>query len=210
MRGFGVNEAKQKKPVFYCQLDYADRPYPGPDGRGTIADNGCGPCCAAMVAENLLGVSFPPWEAAELAIACGAREKPGTDLYIFAPVFAQKMGLNLTVTESVDEGMMFLRAHKGLIIANTRGDRPEDGWIGVFSDSGHYIVLAGADGTQVRVWDPMYRPGRYEVPGRRGKVRMEGQEALADVSVIREDCHERSLFLFGIRQPWSQNPDECR
>jgi hypothetical protein len=72
-------------PVFYCQLDYADRPYPGPGGRGTIADNGCGPCCASMVAENLTDASFPPWEACRMAIDCGAREKPGTDLYIFPP-----------------------------------------------------------------------------------------------------------------------------
>ena len=194
-----AQEDKRMKtpPVFYCQLDYADRPYPSPSNpKGNIADNGCGPCCAAMVAENMLGIDFKPWDACELAIACGAREKPGTDLYIFSPVFAQKVGLNVTVTEEADDALAFLRAGRGLVIANTQGDRPKDGWIGVFSNSGHYIVLAGIEGNTVRVWDPMYRPGRFDVPGRAGKVRMEGNEAFADFSVIREDCRDRPFFLF--------------
>ena len=186
-----------RPPVFYCQLDYPDVPYPNQrTGKGTIADNGCGPCCASMVAENLLGVSFPPEEACRLAIECGAREKPGTDLYIFSPVFARKFGLNVTDTEDADEAKKFLEEGKGLVIANTYGDRPEDGWIGVFSDSGHYIVLAGIDGDTVKVWDPMYRPGRFDIPGRKGKVRMEGNEAFADFSIIREDCYHRPFFLF--------------
>ena len=131
-----------------------------------------------------------------MAIDCGAREKPGTDLYIFSPVFARAFGFSLQVTEDAEEAFRFLRENRGLVIANTYGDRPEDGWIGVFSDSGHYIVLAGIEGSTVRVWDPMYRPGRFDVPGRLGKVRMEGTEAFADASVIREDCHERPFFLF--------------
>lgn len=187
----------KQPPIFYCQLDYEDIPYPCTStGRGTIADNGCGPCSAAMVAENLLKIDFKPWDACKLAIECGAREKPGTDFYIFAPFFAEHVGLKVRCTEDADQALAFLCEKRGLIIANTQGDRPEDGWIGVFSDCGHYIVLAGIEGNTVRVWDPMYRPGRYDVPGRKGKVRMEGNEAFADFEVIRQDCRDRPFFLF--------------
>ena len=41
----------------------------------------------------------------------------------------------------------FLNENRGMVIANTKGDRPDDGWIGVFSDGGHYIVLTHAEGT---------------------------------------------------------------
>ena len=76
--------------VFHCQLDYENVPYPcTATGFGTVADNGCGPCCASMVAENMLHISFPVQEACHLAIACGARDKPGTDMHVFAPAFAQ-------------------------------------------------------------------------------------------------------------------------
>ena len=70
----------RQPPVFYCQLDYEHVPYPSPVGvaNGNIANNGCGVCCASMLAENLLGVSFPPEESASLAKACGALEGFGT------------------------------------------------------------------------------------------------------------------------------------
>jgi len=182
---------------FYCQLDYEHIPYPSPTtGRGTIANNGCGPCAASMVAENMLGVSFPPEEAAKFGLECGARAPVGTNFYIYARAFAEKFGLKVTDTEDADECLEFLMQGRGMVIANTYGDRPEDGYIGVFSDSGHYIVLAGVEGEKVMVWDSMYRPGRFDVPGRIGKVRMDGFDAWADFSVIRSDCVHRPFFLF--------------
>ena len=99
-------------------------------------------------------------------------------------------------TEDADEALRFLQEKRGMIIANTFGDRPDDGYIGVFSDLGHYIVLASAEGNEVCVWDSMYRPGRFDIPGRAGKVRMDGTDAYADFSVIREDCRNRPFFLF--------------
>ena len=188
----------EKKTSFYCQLDYEHVPYPSPVGvaNGNIANNGCGVCAASMVAENMLGISFPPEESAKLAKACGAREGFGTDLYIYAPVFAEQVGLKVKVTEDAREALRFLQEGKGMVIANTYGDRPEH--IGVFSDSGHYIVLAAAQGTEGKVWDPMYKEGsgRYDVPGRKGKVRLDGTDAYADFFEIEQDCFERPYFLF--------------
>ena len=185
-----------KKPSFYCQLDYAHVPYPSPVGApdGNIANNGCGVCAASMVAENMLGISFPPEESARLAKACGAREGYGTDLYIYAPVFAEHVGLNVRWTEDGQEALRFLQEGRGMVIANTRGDR--GGYTGVFSESGHYIVLTDLEGDNVRVLDPMYRPGRFDIPGRKGKVTMEGNEAVASFSIIPEDCKNRPFFLF--------------
>ena len=186
------------KPAFYCQLDYEYVPYPSPVGvpDGNLSNNGCGVCAASMVVENMLGISFPPEEGAVLAKACGAREGYGTDMYIYDPVFARRFGLQTRNTEDGREALRFLQQGRGMVIANTYGDRPEH--IGVFSDSGHYIVLASAEGNEVLVWDPMYREGsgRYDVPGRAGKVRLDGVNAYADFSEIEQDCFERPYFLF--------------
>ena len=89
-----------------------------------------------------------------------------------------------------------------MVIANTQGNRPDDGYLGVFSDSGHYIVLAAAEGTTVKVWDPMYFIGsdRFESEHRKDKVRLDGTDAYADMSVIAQDCKDRPFFLFSIKQ----------
>lgn len=183
--------------VFYCQLDYAHVPFPAPgSGFGTLANNGCGPLAVSMLIENLLEIPFPPEEAARFFLDCGARAEVGTNLYIASEAAAERFGLRVKNTEDAEEARAFLRDGRGMVIANTFGDRPEDGYIGVFSDGGHYILLTGSDGREVRVLDPMYRPGRFDVPGRRGKVRMEGNLAVADFSVVASDCVHRPFFLF--------------
>ena len=193
-----------RKTAFYCQLDYEHVPYPSPVGakNGNIANNGCGVCAASMVAENMLGISFPPEESAKLAKACGAREGFGTDLYIYAPAFAEHVGLCVRDTEDAQEALRFLQEGRGMVIANTQGDRPADGYIGVFSNSGHYIVVAAVNGTEALVWDPMYKEGsgRFDVPGRKGKVRLDGTDAYADFSVLEQDCKDRPFFLFWKRE----------
>ena len=184
-----------KQPVFYCQLDYERIPYPSPASpNGNLADNGCGVCAASMLVENLLGLPFPLEESARLAKACGAREGFGTDFYIYAKALADRFPLSVSDTEDAEEALQFLRAGKGMVVANTFGDR--EGYTGVFSDGGHYILLIAIQGTETAVLDSCYRPGRYDIPGRAGKVRMEGNVAWADFSVIRDDCRDRPFFLF--------------
>ena len=183
--------------VFYCQLDWAHVPFPAPgSGFGNLANNGCGPLSVSMLIENMLGIPFPPEESAAFFLACGARAEVGTNLYIASEAVAKRFGLSVRNTEDAEEARAFLKEGRGMVIANTYGDRPEDGYVGVFSDSGHYILLTGMDGDEVRVLDPMYRPGRFDVPGRRGKVRMEGNLAVADFSVVASDCVNRPFFLF--------------
>ena len=180
---------------FYCQLDYEHIPYPSPSSPcGNLANNGCGVCSASMVVEYLTGEDFPPEDSAVLAKGCGAREGFGTDMRIFAPAFATAKGLNWESTQDPGRVLEFLRSGKGAVIGNTSGDR--EGWTGVFSDSRHYIVLVSARENTVQVWDPLLAPGRYDTPGRAGKVRLEGYNAYADFSVIVGDCGLRPFYLF--------------
>lgn len=184
-----------KQPVFYCQLDYESIPYPSPTSpKGTIADNGCGVCAASMMMENMLGIPFPLTECAKLAMDCGAREGYGTDFYIFSKALAERFQLPMEETEDAERAIEFLRAGKGMVVANVQGNR--EGYTGVFSDSGHYILLIAAEGDRVAVLDSCYRPGRYDVSGRKGKVTMDGVIAWSTKDVIRDDCNERPFFLF--------------
>lgn len=186
------------------QTDYAHIKYVSPvSPQGTIADNGCGVCAACMLIEALLGEDFSVEDCARFAISSGARERSGTDFYILSRALAARFGLNVTETEDAERALEFLSAGEGIVIANVRGDR--EGYTGVFSDCGHYILLSGARGREVTVFDPMYAPGRYDSPGRAGKVRMEGYAAIADMATIAEDCMGRPYFLFSV--PSDKNTD---
>ncbi len=182
---------------FYCQLDYEHVPYLSPMGvaNGNLANNGCGVCAASMLIESLLNIPFPPEECAVFSKRCGAREGYGTNFYILAGALAARFDLTMRPTEDIGAVTEALR-NGARVIANTQGDR--EGYTGVFSDSGHYLLLDKIRGSEICVYDPMYRPGRYDVPGRIGKVRMDGNAAWADLNVIREDCMDRPYFIFTV------------
>lgn len=180
---------------FYCQLDYEHISYPSPISiNGNIANNGCGVCCASMVVEALCDVDFPIDISAHFSKKSGAREGFGTNMAILAPAIAKEFNLNVIPTLDTNEVKEFLRNRKGLVIANTIGNH--DDWIGVFSDGRHYIVLNSLEDNIVGVWDPMYREGRYDIEGRKGKVNVDGFTAYADFSVIENDCLGKIYYMF--------------
>ena len=180
---------------FYCQLDYKHVAYPSPTSvNGNIADNGCGVCCTSMVVEALCDIEYPIEVNAKFAKESGAREGFGTNMAILAPAIANKFNLNVQPTLDTNEVKEFLRNKQGLVIANTIGDH--DDWIGVFSDGRHYIVLTSLEGDTVGVLDPMYREGRYDIEGRRGKVRMDGYTAYSDFSNVENDCVGKTYYMF--------------
>lgn len=188
-----MNECKE----FYCQLDYEHISYPSlTSPNGNIANNGCGVCCASMVVESLTSQKFPILESAAFSKKSGAREGFGTDMSILAPALAKRFLFQIEKTTDVERVLEFLQSGKGLVIANPAGDR--EGWTGIFADSRHYVVVANAKDTLVEVWDPMYRPGRYDTPSRKGKVQMDGFKAYAQFEIIVNDCNGRPYYLFSI------------
>ena len=67
------------------------------------------------------------------------------------------------------------------------GDR--DGYVGVFSYTGHYVVAISEerDG-RIVILDPAYRPGKYEKEGRQGLVEVKnGVMAVCDMQVLMDD-----------------------
>ena len=180
---------------FYCQLDYRHIPYPSKTSvNGNIADNGCGVCCVSMILEGLYNQTFPVETCAIFSKKSGAREGFGTDMSILSKAIANEFLLEVIPTFDTKEVLAFLQDQKGWVIANTIGNRED--WIGVFSDARHYIVLTGANGNEVSVLDPLLEDGRYEVEGRKGKVRLDGFIAYADFSVVENDCLGKCYYMF--------------
>ena len=179
----------------YCQLDYKHIPYPSPISvNGNIADNGCGVCCVSMIVEEILGISFDVETCAKFSKQSGARQGFGTNMAILSSAIAEKFKIEVIPTYDTNEVLEFLLDKQGYVIANTIGDRED--WIGVFSDARHYIVLCDAYDHTVGVLDPLYREGRYDVEGRKGKVKMVRNVAYADFSVVENDCMGKCYYMF--------------
>ena len=77
-----------------------------------------------------------------------------------------------------------------MAIANVGGNRP--GYIGVFSDGGHYVVVADLVGSKAIVLDPGYYAGKFNKPGRSGKVSVAGNKCICNMSVLADDTANRA------------------
>jgi len=165
----------------------------------TIAQSGCGVCCAVMIADRLLiAGDFGLQEAIQLSYDSNANYRAGTDAQVYFPAFAEKMGLHYENSQDPDDLLRCLRTG-GAAIVKCSGDR--EGYKGVFSDKDrHYIVAVSEerDG-HISVLDPAYEDGGYEREERKGKVEVrEPGLGICSMQVLKEEtCTlDRPFYLF--------------
>lgn len=175
---------------YFNQNNYQNVPYPSPTlPKATVKSGGCGVVCGAMIISNLTNKTVNPVEMAEYSIENGARIAGGTDVDILAQAICRDYDLEYSTSNDETELLEHLRKG-GMAIANVGGSRP--GYVGVFSDEGHFIVVAGLRGDKVVVLDPGYYPGKFNLKGRAGKVTVSGNECLCGIEVLKSDTSNRT------------------
>lgn len=183
--------------IYYNQNDYAHVPYPSEARpQSNIKSSGCGVCSACMVVESMTEHKLSVEECAKFSLSVGGLDNDGTNMEKLAPPLCERFGLAFEATDDKEKVLEFLNNNRGMVIANPGGDR--EGHIGLFTTTGHYIVLAEARQRTVRVLDPNLKPDSFDREGRRGMVFVDGENIYCDIDVVVEDCLNRSpaFFLF--------------
>lgn len=175
---------------YFNQNNYSNIPYPSPTlPKATVASGGCGVVCGAMIISNLTSQAINPVYMASFAIKSGARVVGGTDMNKLANAISKEFGLKFTTTNDENILAQHLKAG-GMAIANVGGDRPN--YTGVFSNGGHYVVVAGMSGNEVIILDPGFYSNKFLKAGRRGKVTIRGNECICSMSILSNDTANRS------------------
>ncbi len=182
---------------YYNQNKYSSIKYPSTANKNaTVKTSGCGVCCVSMIVENMTGKNFPPAAAAAFSIQHGARVAGGTDMHKLSAAIAQIYGLTVEKTSDETKLVAHLKAG-GMAIANVGGDRT--GYKGVFSNIGHFIVVAGLKNNRLIILDPGYYSGKFNKQGRAGKVIVgSNNELYTTAAVLDVDTKNRtpSYYLF--------------
>ena len=121
----------------------------------------------------------------------------GLTCRVFVPLgsaLCARLGLEME-TGSSKQLLLDCLERGGVAICNTSGDR--EGYTGLFSSGGHYVCAVGLtrEGL-VRVWDPNRYAGKYEGPGRKGRVQLDGDDVLVPAGGLLADCAEREPALY--------------
>ena len=150
-----------KKPVEYMQTDtrWKRLPYCVPGESATIGGSGCGPTCAAMLIETLTGQTFTPPMACAWSVNHGYKARnQGTYYSYFAPQF-KEFGITCKRLNSTNvygkpdaavHGEALRLLHEGWYIIACMGK-------GLWTKSGHYVVVWNATDRYVSINDPASR-----------------------------------------------------
>lgn len=189
--------------LYINQNDYPDIKYPTNASdktsksylEGTIESSGCGLCSLCMVVDRLTLKKLELIECRDLSLKHEANLKVGTNMKVLGPVVAQMF--DLSYKQSSDENALAeCLKNGGAAIINVGGDH--DDHIGVFSDVGHYITAIGFDDNKVKILDPAYRKGKYDIEGREGKVIDKEGILFTTLDVLHDDTNNRTprYYLF--------------
>lgn len=189
------------------QLEYSHLPYPTdastPDSKFhhlSVKEAGCGLCSLAMMVDQLTTKTISLKKLISLSVKHQANLHPGTDMKVLGPIVAGMYDLDYSTTNSVKKAVQHLK-NGGSVIANVGGDR--EGYIGVFTHGGHYILLLSASKDTVCVLDPSLKEGKYDEPGREGKVRVDAPFAYCSPELLELETANRDpgFYLFSRKIP---------
>lgn len=190
---------------YFNQNNYSNVPYPSPTlPKATVATGGCGVVCASIITSNLLNTVIDPIAMAKYVINNKARVVGGTDMNILARALCKDYDLSYKITNNEDELVEHLK-NGGMAIANVGGNR--EGYIGVFSNGGHYIVVAGLVGNKAIILDPQLYSGKFNKDGRRGKVSVTGNECICNIDILAKDTSNRNPAYWLFERRMKEMPE---
>jgi hypothetical protein len=144
---------------------------------------------------------FDLYDSIELSYATKANEYIGTDFDLFAPAFAEKLGLRYEVCANVEGVRQCLRTGGAVVVLVGGSD---NGHKGIFCRAGHYMTIIGEepDG-RFAILDPAFDHERFKEQGME-EIRAEYVEVkndvitLCDADVLHEETTGKSgpYYLF--------------
>lgn len=165
--------------IYYNQADsrWAKHPYPSKNHpSATIKSGGCGATSAAMIVSSFKDIIYPN-QMGDIFLNMGLRGLEGTLPQAF-DFIAQKYDLKHEIKWKLDDAMACLKSG-GMVVASCS--------TGLFTTGGHYVVLAGLkDENTIIVYDPYLYQNKFNIYGRNGKAKVEGNNVYVTYANFKE------------------------
>ena len=197
--GKGLNLlGKWQGLTYYSQADsrWATKLYTSTNNHSqTMKSSACGPTCSAMVVSSAKGAILPT-TLASLSVDNGYRTASSGTAWAFYPFVADYFGFKeYYKTDDFNKAMTYLSqknavgSSKYYIICSCGS--------GLFTSSGHYIVLASLDGNTIRVMDPYLYNGKFTTASRRNaNVEVKGTSAYVSRANFERYANAKSFWIF--------------
>jgi hypothetical protein len=169
-------DSRWKKDIYSSVGDYSQ----------TIGSSGCGPTSAAMVVSSIKG-NITPKEMADLYVQYGYRSKNSGTYWSAFKWTADVFNIEYKETGNFDNAINALKDNNYVVVSCGAG---------LFTYGGHYIVIVGVDGDNLKIYDPYLYSGKFDVSTRRGKVVVNGNTVYCSINNFKKYANYKQFFCY--------------
>ena len=169
-------DSRWKKDIYSSVGDYSQ----------TIGSSGCGPTSTAMVVSSIKG-NITPKEMADLYVQYGYRSKNSGTYWSAFKWTADVFNIEYKETGNFDNAINALKDNNYVVVSCGAG---------LFTYGGHYIVIVGVDGENLKIYDPYLYSGKFDVSTRRGKVVVNGNTVYCSINNFKKYANYKQFFCY--------------
>ena len=175
--------------TYYSQVDsrWKNKMYSAINDKSqTIGLSGCVPTCSAMVVSSIKGNITPP-EMADLYVKYGYRSRNNGTYWSAMKWTADVFDIEYKETRSFDTAIELLDDNNYIIAICNEG---------LFTYGGHFIVLIGTDGDNIKIYDPYLYAAKFDVASRRGKATVKENTVYVTKTNFKKYANARMYYCF--------------
>lgn len=169
-------DSRWKKDIYSSVGDYSQ----------TIGSSGCGPTSAAMVVSSIKG-NITPKEMADLYVQYGYRSKNSGTYWSAFKWTADVFNIEYKETGNLDNAINALKDNNYVVVSCGAG---------LFTYGGHYIVIVGVEGDNLKIYDPYLYAGKFDTSTRRNKVTINGNTVYCSISNFKKYANYKQFFCY--------------
>ena len=188
-RSWNLNIYGEPKLTYISQIDnrWKNYPYTVTNNKSqTIGKSGCGVATAAMIIDSIVG-NVSVTELADVFVKYGYRSPNNGTYWSANRAIADEF--NIEYQETSNFSVMLEKLKNNNYIIASVGN-------GLFTTGGHYIMIYGVDGNNLKIYDPYLYSGKFETSTRRGKVEVKGNTVYCSIDNFKKYANYKQFFCY--------------
>lgn len=185
-----ISVGEYKGLTYYSQADsrWAKHMYSSINDKSqTIIQSGCGPTSAAMIVSSIKG-EITPDRMGDLFVKYGYRSANSGTYWSSMKWVADAFDIEYSETKSFDTMINKLQ-NNNYVVAICRE--------GLFTYGGHFIVIVGVDGENLKIYDPYLYNGKFTTASRKAaKATVSGNTVTVSKANFKKYANAVNFFCY--------------
>ena len=200
-RSWNLNISGEPKLTYISQIDnrWKNYPYTVTNNKSqTIGKSGCGVATAAMIIDSIVG-NVSVTELADVFVKYGYRSPNNGTYWSANRAIADEFNIEYQETSNYSVILEKLK-NNNYIIASVGN--------GLFTTGGHYIMIYGVDGNNLKIYDSFLYKGKFDTSTRRGKAYVDGDTVICSTTNFKNYANYKRFFCYKYNRTDNSNENK--